>query len=591
MREQLARRGTPQASIRLGIRGGGCTGYSYLFEFEDREPRASDHVMTKDGVRVVVDPKSMLCSRAPRSTSRPACAATASSSQTPTSRTPAAAASPSRSEPGLDRSAWTAMTDADNYFGLLGLERRWHSTAAPRAQLPRAQQRAHPDGFVGQDSGVQRAAMERSSQHQRRPIGCCATRCCAPSTWSSSAGSTSTAATRVPGAPRPTQDFLIEMIELRERLAEGDVSAVREEIEARADEAFDAGDRRPGSRGRRGAARELVARRYFQRFLDEVDASEERRHEQDQPARHRRAVSDRRTDRAEQAAPRAPGRGIGIDLGTTNSLVAIAPQGAAPRVLVDGDGPRDPGASVVSYVDERVRGRRTRDGPQAEHPERVISSVKRFMGRGASDIEFTHPYQLVGEGGVLRIAVGDGREVSPIEVSAELLRALKLRAEAELGGPVDGAVITVPAYFDDAQRQATRDAGRIAGLKVYRLLAEPTAAALAYGLDRGERGVFAIYDLGGGTFDISVLRLHAGVFQVLATGGDSALGGDDFDRALARHLLARAGLTGPTPAARGGPHRRARAQGAAQRRRTASASASSRSAWSTSRCRAPSSRR
>jgi molecular chaperone HscA len=247
-----------------------------------------------------------------------------------------------------------------------------------------------------------------------------------------------------------------------------------------------------------------------------------------------------------QAAPRAPGRGIGIDLGTTNSLVAIAPQGAAPRVLVDGEG-RAILPSVVSYVGERVLVGAPAMAQQAEHPERVVSSVKRFMGRGASDIEFTHPYQLVGEGGVLRIAVGDAprRQVSPVEVSAELLRALKQRAEAELGGPVDGAVITVPAYFDDAQRQATRDAGRIAGLKVYRLLAEPTAAALAYGLDRGERGVFAIYDLGGGTFDISVLRLHAGVFQVLATGGDSALGGDDFDRALARHLLARAGLAAP----------------------------------------------
>ncbi len=247
-----------------------------------------------------------------------------------------------------------------------------------------------------------------------------------------------------------------------------------------------------------------------------------------------------------QAAPRAPGRGIGIDLGTTNSLVAIAPQGAAPRVLLDVEG-RAILPSVVSYVGERVLVGAPAMAQQAEHPERVVSSVKRFMGRGASDIEFTHPYQLVGEGGVLRIAVGDEprRQVSPVEVSAELLRALKQRAEAELGGPVDGAVITVPAYFDDAQRQATRDAGRIAGLKVYRLLAEPTAAALAYGLDRGERGVFAIYDLGGGTFDITILDLEDGVFQVRSTGGDSALGGDDFDRALARHLLARAGLAEP----------------------------------------------
>ena len=249
---------------------------------------------------------------------------------------------------------------------------------------------------------------------------------------------------------------------------------------------------------------------------------------------------------APQASPRAPGYGIGIDLGTTHSLVALAPRGAAPRVL-HGSG-RGLVPSIVSYIDERPQVGDAAAARQPESPGQVISSVKRFMGRGLADIKFPHPYQLGDTSGVLRIAVGDGREVSPVEVSAEILRALKLRAEAELGGPVDGAVITVPAYFDDAQRQATRDAGRIAGLKVYRLLAEPTAAALAYGLDRGEHGLFAIYDLGGGTFDISVLRLHAGVFQVLATGGDSALGGDDFDRALAAELLTRAGVTHPSAA-------------------------------------------
>jgi len=258
---------------------------------------------------------------------------------------------------------------------------------------------------------------------------------------------------------------------------------------------------------------------------------------------------------APTAAPRAPGRGIGIDLGTTHSLVAVAPQGAAPRVLrFDG---RAFVPSVVSYASAPDSGDRPLVGDaaialQGDHPSRVISSVKRFMGRGAADIRFPHPYQLTGEGGVLRIEVGgeQPRQVSPVEVSAEILRVLKLRAEAELGGPIDGAVITVPAYFDDAQRQATRDAGRIAGLKVYRLLAEPTAAALAYGLDHGgaSRGLFAIYDLGGGTFDISVLRLHEGVFQVLATGGDSGLGGDDFDRALAAHLLELAGVAAPSHA-------------------------------------------
>jgi molecular chaperone HscA len=201
--------------------------------------------------------------------------------------------------------------------------------------------------------------------------------------------------------------------------------------------------------------------------------------------------------------------------------------------------------SVVSYVGESPTVGRDAQALQNDHPTEVISSVKRFMGRGAADIAFNHPYQAAADAGPLRLVLG-GRPISPVEVSAEILRALRVRAEAALGGPVDGAVITVPAYFDDAQRQATRDAGRIAGLKVYRLLAEPTAAALAYGLDRGEHGLFAVYDLGGGTFDISVLRLHAGVFQVLATGGDSALGGDDLDRALAGHLLDRSGVSDPT---------------------------------------------
>ncbi len=245
-----------------------------------------------------------------------------------------------------------------------------------------------------------------------------------------------------------------------------------------------------------------------------------------------------------RAKPRAPGRGIGIDLGTTHSLVAIAPHGAAPRVLLDPhEGPLL--ASVVDYggaipvVGARARAR------QLEAPTQVVASVKRFMGRGAADIDFPHPLTLQQGEGVIRIEVGRARAVTPMEVSAEILAVLRARAEAELGGPVDGAVITVPAYFDDAQRQATKDAARIAGLPVYRLLAEPTAAALAYGLDRAQRGNFAVFDLGGGTFDISVLRLHEGVFQVLATGGDSALGGDDFDRALAQALLQRAGVTAP----------------------------------------------
>lgn len=252
---------------------------------------------------------------------------------------------------------------------------------------------------------------------------------------------------------------------------------------------------------------------------------------------------------APRARKRTPGRGIGIDLGTTHSLVALASAGSAARVLPDGSG-RDLLPSVISYAGPEVDvGYDARDSHVA-HPQEVLASVKRFMGRGAEDIDFPHPYRIASNedaGGVIRFDVGQGRAVTPIEASAEILSVLKARAEAELGAPVDGAVITVPAYFDDAQRQATKDAGRIAGLQVYRLLAEPTAAALAYGLDRGGQGLFAVYDLGGGTFDISILRLRDGVFQVLATGGDSALGGDDFDRAVAGHLLELAGLGEPDP--------------------------------------------
>ena len=263
---------------------------------------------------------------------------------------------------------------------------------------------------------------------------------------------------------------------------------------------------------------------------------------------------------AEPEAPsksrRKPGRAIGIDLGTTHSLVAIAPSGAPPQVLLDEQGEALL-HSVVSYADGGVVVGRAARAVAVEHPEQVLSSVKRFMGRAPKDIDFSHPYRLADDEHVVRIDVANAgqppRYVSPVEVSARILEVLRERAEDELIGDISGAVITVPAYFDDAQRQATKDAGRIAGLEVYRLLAEPTAAALAYGLDRQGRGehgegLFAIYDLGGGTFDISILRLRDGVFRVLATGGDSALGGDDFDRALSMHLLALAGVTTPDPA-------------------------------------------
>ncbi len=231
------------------------------------------------------------------------------------------------------------------------------------------------------------------------------------------------------------------------------------------------------------------------------------------------------------------GRAVGIDLGTTNSLVATV-QAGQPVCLRDEHGAIVP--SVVHYEADRVV-----VGRQAQaFDDDTISSAKRFMGRGPNDAEATRklmPYRFApGSDNVVRFAVA-GRAVTPIEVSAEILRVLRARAEAELGGPLDGAVITVPAYFDDAQRQATRDAGRLAGLEVLRLLNEPTAAALAYGLDKQAEGTFAVFDLGGGTFDISILKLEGGVFEVKATGGDSALGGDDFDRAIAGELLRRMG--------------------------------------------------
>ncbi len=228
-------------------------------------------------------------------------------------------------------------------------------------------------------------------------------------------------------------------------------------------------------------------------------------------------------------------RVIGIDLGTTNSLVAWVTDGSP---VVIGEDPIVP--SVVYYgPDDTILVGREAAKRGLDSPRETLASVKRLIGRNLSDVESVRnllPYELVGDDRAVRVVVGD-KEVSPVEVSAEILKALKLRAEAALGGTIEGAVITVPAYFDDAQRQATRDAGRLAGLEVMRLMAEPTAAAVAYGLDKGSQGTYAVFDLGGGTFDISILKLVDGVFEVKATGGDSALGGDDLDRSIATAVV------------------------------------------------------
>ncbi|WNG69458.1 Fe-S protein assembly chaperone HscA [Cupriavidus gilardii] len=241
-------------------------------------------------------------------------------------------------------------------------------------------------------------------------------------------------------------------------------------------------------------------------------------------------------------APHQRRLAVGIDLGTTNSLVA-AVRNSIPEVLADESG-RTLLPSVVRYLPNQSAQIGFRAQEEAvRDPKNTIVSVKRFMGRGLHDvahIEHT-PYDFVDAPGMLQIKTVAGIK-SPVEVSAEILATLRQRAEDALGDDLVGAVITVPAYFDDAQRQATKDAARLAGLEVLRLLNEPTAAAIAYGLDNASEGIYAVYDLGGGTFDISVLKLTKGVFEVMATGGDSALGGDDFDQRLVCWIVEQAGL-------------------------------------------------
>jgi molecular chaperone HscA len=234
---------------------------------------------------------------------------------------------------------------------------------------------------------------------------------------------------------------------------------------------------------------------------------------------------------------------IGIDLGTTNSLVACM-KNAIPEVLKS-----EAGHTMLPSVVRYLPGNKTQAGYEALaqaaiDPQNTIISVKRLMGRGLSDISHAKnlPYNFVDTSGMLKIKTVQG-DKSPVEVSAEILARLRQLAEDSFSDDIEGAVITVPAYFDDAQRQATKDAAQLAGIEVLRLLNEPTAAALAYGLDHGSEGVYAIFDLGGGTFDISILRLSKGVFEVLSTGGDSALGGDDFDHALMQFILQETGQT------------------------------------------------
>jgi len=243
------------------------------------------------------------------------------------------------------------------------------------------------------------------------------------------------------------------------------------------------------------------------------------------------------------AAPHQHRLAVGIDLGTTNSLVATVRSGMS-IVLNDETGRPLLPSIVLYHCQGGIEVGYAAQAHQCTDPHNTIVSVKRFMGRGLKDIPHANemPYQFIDAPGMVQIKTCAGIK-SPVEVSADILKALRSRAEKALGGELVGAVITVPAYFDDAQRQATKDAARLAGLNVLRLLNEPTAAAVAYGLDNASEGIYAVYDLGGGTFDISILRLQKGVFEVLATNGDSALGGDDFDRRIFCWVLEQATLT------------------------------------------------
>ena len=235
----------------------------------------------------------------------------------------------------------------------------------------------------------------------------------------------------------------------------------------------------------------------------------------------------------------------GIDLGTTNSLIASVQSGNA-STLSDDQG-RDILPSIVSYQADNILVGQTAQALSIEDAQNTITSAKRLIGRSLQDIQSKYPslpYEFCGDENHPEIMTRQGA-VNPVQVSAEILKSLNLRAQAALGGELTGVVITVPAHFDDAQRQSTKDAAKLAGVSVLRLLNEPTAAAVAYGLDSGQEGVIAVYDLGGGTFDISILRLNKGVFEVLATGGDSALGGDDFDVVVVDYLVEQAGLVRP----------------------------------------------
>src|SRR4029078_3463130 len=253
------------------------------------------------------------------------------------------------------------------------------------------------------------------------------------------------------------------------------------------------------------------------------------------------------SETGQSPAPHQQRRAVGIDLGTTNSLVATVRNGVA-TVLPDAQGPPLL-PSIVRYApDGKIEVGYPAQAHQTEDPKNTIVSVKRFMGRGRKDVPYIEnlPYDFADAPGMLQLCTVAGRK-SPVEVSAEILKVLRTRAEMSLGGDLSGAVITVPAYFDDAQRQATKDAAARAVIIVLRLWTEPTAAAIAYGLENSAEGTYAVFDLGGGTFDISILKLSKDIFEVIATNGDAALGGDDWDQRVFCWIVEEAKLAPLAP--------------------------------------------
>ncbi len=431
---------------------------------------------------------------------------------------------------------------SQNYFALFGLPPRYRFDAALLDAAYRAlQTKVHPDRFAAASEAERRLALQSSARVNeayralKDPVG--------RAQYLLSLHGIDAKAETDTALPL---DFLERQLERREAVDEARIARDAGQLESLARRGA-CGNRRP----RAGAGRDARRKKELgigtrERARVAVPVQARRRHR----LRHRRnrplMALLQIAEPGEAPAPRAHRLAVGIDLGTTNSLVATVRDGSA-EVLPDADGRRLL-PSIVRYAPDGVETGYAAQAAQVADPQNTIVSVKRMMGRALSDLADARrfPYRFVDAPGVVQLATRAGVR-TPVEISAEILRALRERAEETLGGALDGAVVTVPAYFDDAQRQATKDAAQLAGLNVLRLLNEPTAAAIAYGLDNASEGTYAVYDLGGGTFDLSILKLSRGVFEVLATAGDTALGGDDFDHRIYCWALEAAGVGPVTP--------------------------------------------